>query len=405
MDDPGSSSGEDARATELIRVVTLVDHLTEAGGGERLAAEITARLDPSRFDRILCVTRPEVEGSSAALRSRLERAGVRILELERSGRLDLSAWRPLVRLLRSGGVDVLHAHKFGSNVWGMVLGWLTGVPVRIAHEHTWAYEGQPLRRFLDREVVARLSDAFVAVSRADQRRMVEFEGIRAEDTVFVPNGISPGAALGHDLRAELGIPAEAPVVGAIGTLRAQKAVDVFLAAVARLKVDFPDVRALIAGGGSTDALESEARRLGVSDAVVFLGRRDDIPDVLTSLDVVLSSSDYEGSPLALMEAMEAARPIAATAVGGVPDLIEDGVHGLLVPARDPEALATAAAKLLGDPEAARAMGERARGRRRREFDLDAMVGRLESLYGSILARKQGSLEATARVGGRSDRAG
>jgi len=371
-----------------VRVVTLVDRLTEAGGGERLAAEITGQLDPSRFERILCVTRPDPTTSSPVLRSRLERAGVEILELDRRGRLDLAAWRPLVRLLRRGRVDVLHAHKFGSNVWGMLFGRLAGVPVKVAHEHTWAYQGQPVRRFLDREIVARLSDAFIAVSRADQRRMIEFEGIRPDDTVFVPNGISPGAPRGHDVRAELGIPEHVPVVGAVGTLRAQKALDVLLAAVAALKRSHPDVRALIVGGGGTDALEAEARRLGVSDAVTFLGRRDDVPDVLVGLDVVLSSSDYEGSPLALMEAMEAARPIAATAVGGVPDLIEDGVHGLLVPARDAEALAAAAARLLGDRAAARAMGERARERRRREFDLGAMVRTLESLYLSILARKR-----------------
>jgi len=377
-----------------MRVVTLIDRLTAAGGGERLAAEITVRLDPSRFDRTLCVTR--VDSSSSGLRARIEGAGVRILELERRGRLDLAAWRPLLRLLRSGQVDVLHAHMFGSNVWGMLLGWLARVPVRVAHEHTWAYEGQPVRRFLDREVVARFSDAFIAVSRADQRRMIEFEGVKPEDIVFVQNGISPVAPRGHDIRAELGISRQAQVVGAVGTLRAQKAIDVLIAAVAALKRSHPEVRALVVGSGDTDALELEARRLGVGDSVLFLGRRDDVPDILLGLDVVLSSSDYEGSPLALMEAMEAARPIAATAVGGVPDMIEDGVHGLLVSPRDPEALAAAADRLLRDRAWARAMGERARERRRREFDLDVMVRTLESLYDSIAARKRPS-----RAGGRA----
>jgi glycosyltransferase involved in cell wall biosynthesis len=176
-------------------------------------------------------------------------------------------------------------------------------------------------------------------------------------------------------------------VGTIGTLRAQKALDVFVAAVAKLKEDHPDLRALVAGGGDSGPLELDARRLGVEDRVFFLGRRDDVPDVLASLDVVLSSSDYEGSPLALMEAMEAARPIAATAVGGVTDLIDEGVHGLLVPPRDPAALARAADRLLRDRPAARAMGERARERRGREFDLDVTVRTLEDLYDEILRRK------------------
>jgi glycosyltransferase involved in cell wall biosynthesis len=388
VDQRGSCSGGSSPTGPRVRVVTLVDRLTEAGGGERLAAEITARLNPSRFDRTLCVTRPGSAQASLRLRSRLEQAGVTILELERGGRLDLAAWRPLLRLLRSGGVDVLHSHKFGSNVWGMLLGWVARVPVRVAHEHTWAYEGKPLRRFLDREVVARFSDAFVAVSRADQRRMIEFEGIRPDDTVFVPNGISPSAPRGHDVRAELGISPDTPVVGTVGTLRPQKALDVLIAAVAKLKRTHPGIRALIAGGGSSDVLEAEARSLGVDDAILFLGARDDVPDVLMSLDVVISSSDYEGSPLSLMEAMETARPIVATAVGGVPDLLEDGVHGLLVPARDPDALARSVGRLLSDRPAARAMGERARERRRREFDLSTMVHTLESLYVDILTRKR-----------------
>ena len=117
---------------------------------------------------------------------------------------------------------------------------------------------------------------------------------------------------------------------------------------------------------------------------MFLGVRTDVPDVLAALDVAVSSSDFEGSPLSVMEYMEAARPIVATRVGGVPDLIDDGVHGLLGRAAGPRRLRRrGGADCCAIRDAARAMGERARERRRTEFDIDVMVRRLEELYAEL----------------------
>jgi glycosyltransferase involved in cell wall biosynthesis len=279
-------------------------------------------------------------------------------------------------------VDVLHTHKFGSNLWGTIIGRLARVPVIVAHEHTWSYEGQPLRRLADRAVIARGSSAFVAVSREDQRRMIEVEHVRPQDTIFIPNGIpAPPAASGHDVRAELGIAPDAPVIGTVSVLRPQKALDVLLRATKILVEEFPGLRVLIAGEGDRRlALEELAGELGLEDTVLFLGVRTDVPDVLAALDVAVSSSDFEGSPLSVMEYMEAARPVVATRVGGIPDLIDDGEQGLVVEPQDPAAFAAAVAQLLRDPERARRMGERARERRRTEFDIDVMVRRLEALY-------------------------
>jgi glycosyltransferase involved in cell wall biosynthesis len=262
------------------------------------------------------------------------------------------------------------------------------VPVIVAHEHTWSYQGQPLRRLADRVVIARGSSAFVAVSREDQRRMIEIEGIRPQDTLFIPNGIpAPPAASGSDVRAELGIAPEAPVIGTVSVLRPQKALDVLLRASRILVEEFPGLRVLIAGEGDRRfALEDLTAELGLQDAVMFLGVRTDVPDVLEALDVAVSSSDFEGSPLSVMEYMEAARPVVATRVGGIPDLIDDGAQGLLVEPQDPAGFAAAVAQLLRDPERARQMGERGRERRRTEFDIDVMVRRLEALYEELRAK-------------------
>jgi glycosyltransferase involved in cell wall biosynthesis len=209
--------------------------------------------------------------------------------------------------------------------------------------------------------------------------------------LFLPNGIRAPGAIGGDVRAELGIPAAAPVVGAVGVLRPEKAIEVLLEAVALLAPELPGLRALVVGNGpERERLESLAAELGVSEQVVFTGVRTDVPDILRALDVAVCCSDYEGSPISVLEYMEAAKPIVATRVGGVPDLIDDGVHGVLVEPRDPSALAAAVAGVFRDRAAAEEMGARARERRRAEFELDVMIERLEGLYEDLYAAKQSS---------------
>jgi glycosyltransferase involved in cell wall biosynthesis len=370
-----------------VRVVTLIDFLGRYGGAEHLALAIATRLDPARFESTLCASRHASDPESL---ERLSANGVKILPLGRRRKSDIWVWSRLFSFLRDHRVDVLHAHKFGSNVWGTLVGRAARVPVVLTHEHSWSYQGQPLRRLLDRDVIARGSDRLIAVSREDQRRMVEVEGIARARTLFVPNGIARAEpTTGHDVRAELGIAQTALVVGSIGSLKPVKAFDVLLRAVAVLAGSLGDVHVVIAGEGpERAALTALTHELGLDESVHLLGRRADVPDVLGALDVAVCCSSSEGSPLSVMEYMQARLAVVATAVGGVPDLIEPGIHGLLVPPRDPPALAAALAELLQAPERARAMGARARERQRAEFDIDVLVGRLETLYVELLAAHQ-----------------
>jgi glycosyltransferase involved in cell wall biosynthesis len=340
--------------------------------------QLVMRLDPARFDRTICATR-SVE---APVVKEAQAAGVSVLCLNRRSRVSIQAWWSLASFLRGEEIDVLHAHKYGSNVWGSVIGRLAGVPVVVAQEHTWSYEGDPLRRLLDRHVVARGADVFLAVSREDRRRMTEVEGIDPNLTRLVHNGIPPlRLPTGRDIRGELGIARDAPVVGVIASLRPQKALDVLVRATTLLAPQFQDLTVLIAGDGSErERLESLIEATRLERSIMLLGPRGDIPDILSILDVAVSSSDFEGSPLAIMEYMAAGKPVVATRVGGVPDLVEHGKHGLLVEPRDPRDLAGAIAELLRDPERRAAMGALGRERQRREFDIDGTVRRLETLY-------------------------
>jgi glycosyltransferase involved in cell wall biosynthesis len=360
-----------------LRIVTLVDRPTVTGGAERLAVQVAARLDRDRFESILCASRRTDE---PLLDQELAEAGVEVLALGRRSKLDLLAWRPQVRRLAE--VDVVHAHMFGSNVWGTVLGRLKHVPVVVAHEHTWSFEGQPLRRLLDRELVGRFADAFIAVAEEDRRKMIEVEGVDPDTIRLIPNGIpDPEPGDGAAVRHELGIGKDAPVIGVVCELRAQKALEVLFASAARLRQEFPELRVLVAGDGPERAnLEQEARRLDLDGTVQLLGIRRDVPALLDALDVAVLSSDYEGSPLSVMEYMAAGKPVVSTRVGGVPELVQDGVHGLLVEPRDPDALARAIRRLLLDPAEATRLGEHGRERQQRELSLDAMVRKIEDLY-------------------------
>ncbi len=373
-----------------LRVVTLIDQMGVTGGAERIATEVVTRLDPDRFENTLCVSRWRArEESDPLIAPRLEAlrdAGVRIVGLRRGSRLGLWAWAPLLKLLRDERIDILHSHQFGSNLWASILGRIAATPVVIAHEHNWSFDGEPLRRILDRYVIAGRADAFLAVSRQTRQAMIDLEGIDPEQVRFVPLGIAtPPAGPRGDVRAELGISEGAAVIGTACTLRPEKALDVLIRAAAALLGDFADLRVLIAGDGpDRERVEGLIAELDLGEVVTLLGGRGDIPDFLRALDVAVCSSDWEGSPLSVMEYMEAELPVVATRVGGIPDMISSGVEGVLVEPGDPEALASAIGGLLHDPARAAVMGRRGRRRRRTEFDLDVtarMIGELyEELY-------------------------
>jgi len=367
------------------RVLMLVDSLYDGtGGAERFAVGLAAALPPERYEVAVCATRT----SEGSLPAGLEAAGVGQFALGRRGRFDVLPFGRLARHLRRARIDVLHCHKFGSNVWGTLIGRAAGVPVVIAHEHTWSYEGQPLRRFLDGRVVGRLAHRFVAVSEADRRRMVQVEHVPEERTLTIPTGYVPRTeAAGGDLRAELGVDDGTPLVGTVAQLRPQKALDVLIDAFARLPEELGSARLVIAGEGPSRAdLEQAAARLGVAERVHLLGTRTDVGAILAALDVAAMSSDFEGLPLFAFECMTSGTPLVATNVGGLPEVIDDGETGLLVPARDPAALASALERLLRDPALRERLAAAAR-ERARDYELPAIAARFGRLYDELLAER------------------
>ncbi len=326
----------------------LVNRLYMGGGAERAMVALATHLPPERFEVTVVTTRR----GAGPLADAVMAHGIRCVALDRRGRFDLACFRELVSLLRRERIDIVHAHMFGSNFWGSVLGRLAGVPVIVAHEHSWSYEGQPLRRFLDGHVIGRLADAFVAVSERDRSRMTSLEGVPTGKIVVLPNPyIRRPPRESVDVRSKLAVAATAPLIATVAILRPEKALDVLLRAFATTLMAIPDAVLVIAGEGECRVgLEREARELGISDHVRFLGWWDDVGGLLEATDVAVMSSDREGSPLFALECVAHMTPLVSTDVGDVAELLGNGTGVVTVPPRDPSALSRALVALLRDPD-------------------------------------------------------
>jgi glycosyltransferase involved in cell wall biosynthesis len=376
-----------------LRVLTLTRDIgADLGGQEVLVCEFARRLDPARFRSYLCMTRRPLSARAQRVdqeREALTAAGVTVVGLERGSSLSLLPWGRLWRLLRDERIDIVHAHMPRASVPGAVLARMARVPVVISHEHGSVLDrGKHVRKFLDRHIVARFSDAMLAVSEFDRQNLIVHEHIRPEQIRVFRHGI-PRPAPSEPPALDLGPPG-VPVVGAVGRLSPIKGFHDLIRAIAEIKRRGREIRCVIAGDGpERGRLEALIDELGVSGEVELLGFRTDVLELLRAVDVAVMSSHSEGGPLAIIEYMAVGTPIVATRVGGIPELVEDGVHGLLVPPREPEALAAAIEQLLDDRDLAQGLGERALERQRSELDVDVTVRRLEELYLELFRARAG----------------
>jgi glycosyltransferase involved in cell wall biosynthesis len=365
-----------------LRVLFVINQVVAYGGAERFAAGLATHMPRDRIEPWMCCTRGGDDGAVRALRD----AGVRYVALGRRGKLDVHRLLPLVSLLRRERFDVVHSHMFGSNVWSSLAGRATRVPVIIAHEHTWPYSGDRVRMWMDGHVIGRLATCFVAVSEADRERMIKLEGVRADRIKVIPTGYVPHPASANgDIRSELGLGPDAQIIAVAALMREQKALDVMVDAHAILLRRMPDAHLVMAGDGPCrPALERQIARLGIAGNVHLLGTRDDVDQILKRVNVGALSSDWEGSPLFVFECRAAKVPLVATAVSGVNELVETGRTGLLVPPRDPHAMADAIQRVLTDPALSARLAEEA-AKDLERFEIATVAARFADLYERLVA--------------------
>lgn len=345
------------------------------GGTERQLLALAEQLDRSRYRLLIACFRHE-----GPWRGRAESVAesIEAFPLRSFGHLStvpqlfrFASWCHRERL------QIVQTADYYGNVFGLIGAALAGVPIRIGGRRGLG-DVRAARQLRLQRLAYRTAHRIVANSRAAADRL-RLENVPADRIVVVPNGV--------DGRLPPRKPKKRPwVILTVARLRSEKTVDVAVEAMARLPAGHKAVELWIAGDGPERArLQALVSERQLADRVSFLGHREDVPELLRQADAFVLSSRTEGSPNALLEAMAAGLPCVATNVGGVPELIEHGRTGLLVPPDDPDTLARALAGLLSVPERAVAMGDAARAATA-DFSFDRMARRFEAIYEQELAR-------------------
>jgi glycosyltransferase involved in cell wall biosynthesis len=351
------------------------------GGAEQLLVSGAPYLDRERFRYRFAYLLPEKD----SLVPELRRAGLPVDCLDGAGG---PGWVGRLReLLRRERVGLVHAH---SPVAAAAARVVAGRHTRVVYtEHNvWsryhrATRAANLTTFPRNDHVFAVSDMVRdSIRYPGPMRLLPMPPLET-----LRHGLDPATAAaweGDGVRAELGIPEDAPLIGCIANFKRAKDHATLLRATAGVRQAVPGVRLLLVGQGP---LEAETRRLAaeldLTGAVVFAGFRTDARRLAAAFDVFTLSSTYEGLPIALVEAMALGRPAVATSVGGTPEVVSDGVDGLLVPPGDPDALAKGLARLLQDPELRARIGAAARSRAA-DFDIRTVVARMEQVYAGLL---------------------
>jgi glycosyltransferase involved in cell wall biosynthesis len=249
-----------------------------------------------------------------------------------------------------------------------------------------------------REILMRwtsgMNDKIIAVSEAARKAEIESSNVPSDKVVTIYNGLDPSPftlhsdETGQEFRKSFGIPDDALLLGAIGRLHPAKGFNDLITAMTLLKTETNSVRLLFVGEGELlNQLKLQVHNNNLSGTIKFTGLRNDIPEILSALDVLVSPSLWEGLPNVVLEAMASGKPVVATSVGGTPEAVVDGKTGLLVPPRNPEALATAILRLLGNSELRTRMGHAGRERVLNHFSIQRMVKRTEQLYQELMIEK------------------
>jgi glycosyltransferase involved in cell wall biosynthesis len=382
----------------------------QLGGAELALLGLLDTLDRDRFRPVVLLAEEGPLGE--ALRRRgvpvLTEPGMRTVTRHTLGPATISTYvgaharvvRALARAIDLHRVSLVHVFVAAALGYAGRAARRARVPaVGTVHEPLAAF-AWPRRRLLVR-ALNRFCDRVTVPSEAT-RAMAARNGVRADRMTVVRTGIDvdrfrPDPAAGQRVREELGLAPDAPVVGMVARFNPGKGHNVLLRAVANVMRSRPDVRCVLVGDGLFPGerrwqarVAALARALGLGDRVVFAGWRDDVPAVLAALDVFVHPPTAPDSlPTVVLEAMAAERPVAAADIGGLPEIVEDGVSGCLVPPGDPAALAAGLHRLLGDPAARRAMGAAGRRRAAREFTRERFGQAMAVVY-----------EGACRAGGR-----
>jgi glycosyltransferase involved in cell wall biosynthesis len=360
------------------------------GGAEQVLLTLMAGLDPLQWRLVLV---HHLEPGVAELSERAAGLGLEVHALPsrvRGGLIErASEARALLRLIRMERPDIFHANLAWplAGRYALLTAAAASVPAVVATVHSFGVTIPP-RKALVQRVVNLAVSRYIAISRFVSNRLASSFSVPTQKLSIVPNGIRFDSFAPRPdrpaMRAWLGRGFDRPIVLTPARLDPVKGHAFLLEAAAEL----PDVAFVLAGDGpERKALGDQADRLGIGDRVLFLGQRADIGDLLANCDLVVLPSLSEGFGLAAIEAMIAGAPVLATTAGALPEIIRDGVTGMMVPPANPSALASSIRTLLGDRMLARRLAEAGRDQAQREFGAERMVERVTAVYLDVLRQR------------------
>lgn len=368
-------------AAARLSVLQLV-HSLRIGGSEKVAFDIASHLDAQRFEPSVCGL--DVDGE---LSQELDRLNIRHHVFFRRG-VEAGVSRRIFQYIRRYRIDVLHTHHFAQLFYGALPARLAGARViHTEHEFFTYHQSAVARRLIG--PLLRLCSRMTVVGPEVAEYFQGTIGIPARTIQVVSNGVDV-SRFGEDrlaARTALGLNAGDLVLGTIGRLEVEKDQRALLEAFQRLAAHRPDARLVIAGDGQlAGALKEQASQLGILDRTLFLGYRRDIARLLAAFDIFVLPSIREGLPVSLIEAMAASRPVVASDVGSVKDLITDDHCGFVVPPRDPAALDAALGRLAADASLRERLGAAGRRTAESRYSLAAIVKQYEALYSAAAGR-------------------
>ena len=370
-----------------INVLHIISTL-EIGGAEILLANLVSNLDSKNYaSTVCCIAR------GGPLATELEKSGVKVVVLRQRNKFDPRVLLPLYRIMNEERIDIVHTHMFRANLWGRTAALLAGVPVIIASKHGFNLWKNFIHITVNR-ILAEFTDRIIVPSEFLRKVRIQREHIKPEDLVVIHNCIDlhtfDETIHPHNRRQEYGIKENERVIGVVCRLHEVKGIKYLIESLVELRNAIQNLKLLIVGDGPLKTnLINLAQKLGLGEQVIFAGYRRDIPEMLNTMDVFVLPSLREDFSLSIMEAMAMRKPVVATNVGAIPEVVVDGETAILVPPRDASALAKAISQILLDEQLAQKMGLAGRQRVKKQFSADAASARIQQLYSRLMRKKGG----------------
>ena len=384
-----------------IKVLRIISRMN-IGGPAIHVTNLNSGLDPDRYVSLL-VSGTENPGEGS-LRDLAESAGVEVTVIPQIrsaaslGPRDVLALFKLYRLMRRERPQIVHTHESKAGFLGRLAARIAGVPIVLHTYHGHVLRGYygPLKSWALRrmeQLLALLTDRLIAVSEQVKRDLVQYRVARSEKISVVPLGFDLEPFLSSEVhrgsfRREMNLNGSTRLVGIVGRLFPIKNHRLFLDAAALVSAEEPASRFVVVGDGVLrQELDQYARDLSIRDMVIFTGWRRDLPRIYADLDVLVVSSDNEGTPVSAIESMASGCPVVATRVGGIPDVISDGDTGYLVPAGDADALASRILSLLRDDQEVSRLRAAARAFARDRYNLQRLISDIQAIYENLISKK------------------